>query len=135
MRRRNVLLVVSALGILGLAVWGVTTASLQEPSHSEQTPTIPNPLDVGGDRLVSWVWAYSDPGPKTCYYDASVRFDHGKVGEIKKVGERAKDRIHTGDPISDLPAGMEEGTTIPIPVHIGDDGKIRPGYDYCEEMP
>ena len=136
MRSRNVVLALGALAILALIGWGMTTASSQEPAQPEEpAPTAPNPLDVGGDRLVSWVWAYSDPGPKTCFYDADVRFDHGKVGEIEKLGERAKDLIRTGDPISDLPPDMEEATTIPIPVHIGDDGKIRPGHDYCEEMP
>ena len=135
MRRRNVFVALGALAILALIGWGITTASSQEPPHLEQTSTAPNPLNVGGDRLVAWVIAYSEAGNQLCYYDADVRFDHGKVGEIEKIGERAKDVIRTGDPISDLPPDMEEATTIPIPVHIGDDGKIRPGHDYCEEMP
>ncbi len=136
MRSRKFILVAAAFVVLGLIAWGITTASSQEPAEpDEQAPTAFDPLGIGGDRLVGGVIAYGDAGSNWCVYDAEVRFEDGNVGEIKLIGDRAKDRIRTGDPISDLPPDMEEATTIPIPVHIGDDGKIRPGYDYCEEMP
>ena len=85
-------------------------------------------------RLIVLVFPYG-LDLQVCFYDADVKFQDGKVGVVRSIGDNAKASIRPGDPIADLPPDMEKGTTIPIPVHLGEDGKIRPGLARCEEAP
>ena len=152
MRWRRLFLTIAALAISGLVTWGVTTAMSQEQDPPEREPPgaaegdaqpdLPDGMtftdgilqDADG-RLIVWVFPYRPGGPDVCLYDADVEFHDGKVGVVKRVGDFAKDHIRPGDPIADLPPELETGRTIPIPVHLGEDGKIRPGYASCEDAP
>ena len=151
MRWRRMFLTVAALASSGLIAWGVTTAMSQEReppereppgADSDAQPDLPDGMtltdgilqDADG-RLLTFIIAYGEDGMKECIYDADVNFEDGNVGVVEKVGDSAKDRIRPGDDIGDLPPELETGRTIPIPVHIGEDGKIRPGYASCEAVP
>ncbi len=118
------------LGLLVIAAVALTACAGAATSQAPVPPEIP-----GEDgRLVRFIIG-DGPGGKICFYDADVRFEDGRVGGVASAGELAKDRIRTGDPIVELPPEMRVGTTAPFPVYLGDDGKIRPGYEYCEAMP
>ena len=153
MRWRRLFLTIAALAISGLVAWGVTTAMSQEPEPPERDPPgaadgdappdLPDGMTLRPDgrredadgRLLRFIISYGEDGMKVCIYDADVNFQDGNVGFVENVGDFAKDRIRPGDDIADLPPDMETGRTIPIPVHVGEDGKIRPGHASCEEAP
>lgn len=130
MRWRSLLLTIAALGVSGLIAWGVSTATSQEP--------VPPDISDANGRLSRYILPLGQEGRegdlKVCYYDADVRFQDGNVGVVESIGDIAKDSIRLGDPIADLPPDMETGRTIPIPVHIGADGRIHPGYLTCDEV-
>ena len=154
MRWRRLFLTIAALAISGLVAWGVTTAMSQEPepeppereppgaADGDAPPDLPDGrtltdgvLQDADGRLLTFIIVYGEDGMKECIYDADVNFQDGNVGVVEKVGDSAKDRIRPGDDIAGLPPELETGRTIPIPVHIGEDGKIRPGYASCKEVP
>lgn len=130
MRWRRLFLTIAALVISGLVAWGVTTAMSQEP--------VPPDISDANGRLSRYILPLGPDGlegePMVCYYDAAVRFKDGNVGVVESIGDIAKDRIRAGDPIADLPPDMKRGTTIPIPVHIGEDSRVHPGYLTCDEV-
>lgn len=70
----------------------------------------------------------------TCYLDAMVTVEAGRVRAVKAEDAAVKDQIRAEDPIARLPEGLEASSTIPVPVYVNDDGAIRYGYSFCEEV-
>ena len=105
------------------------TVGLSQRGASGETPE-------GEDKLSVEIIAELVNGGsvlRACYFDGTVSLSDGKVGQVVGVATAAGDQIRPGDPVAGLPAGLETGTTIPLPVHIAADGTLRGGYAYCEE--
>ena len=131
MHWRTLLLTILSLGVLGVAGWAVTAVVFQDDASDESneidsTPTVSNRVERLSRSIVNGE-------AQTCYFDADVTLQEGKVGVLDRADALAKDRIHPGDIVPGLPAGLDEySNTIPVPVYVGSDGKVHGGYAYCE---
>jgi len=68
-----------------------------------------------------------------CVYDADVSLKDGKVYRVENVGEAAKDKIRPGMVVEGAAAIFPGGPTIPVPVHLDEDGVLRGSYASCEK--
>lgn len=149
MRWRYTVLVIGALAGVTLVVWGVastmseeTAAGFAPDGQVDGTSSEPDTSAVGllgtrndvGELFVDIIGQTADAltDPIRCYFDASVTLRDGEVGVI--ASPDAMGSIHGGEPVRDVPAGLEVGTTIAGPVYLAEDGSVHAGYSRCEEV-
>ena len=131
MHWRTLLLTILSLGVLGVAGWAVTAVVFQDDASDESDEIASAPTAT--NRVERLSVGIINGEAQTCYFDADVRLQEGKVGVLDRADALGKDHIRSGDIVPGLPAGLDEySNTIPVPVYVGADGKVRGGYAYCE---
>lgn len=150
MRWRHTVLAIGALAGAILVLWGaVSTMSQQTARGSTRDAEFQGTSSQSHIATAGLLGSRNDDGelfvdimghtgdaptyPMRCYFDASVALRDGEVGAI--ASPDAMGSIRGGEPVRDVPPGLEVGATIPGPVYLSEDGSVHAGYSRCEEVP